>query len=151
MTRALTRNAGCIGRWEIPRSSYPATRAGYLLWRAKLKAQAADQVADLLASPVIEPALPAEDIARVAALVRKEGLGKDDETQVLEDVACLVFLDDQLEEFESRPEIDEPKMVGILQKTWKKMSPRAHALALQMHLSERAKILIEKALGFDGN
>lgn len=113
--------------------------------------QAADQVADLLASPVIEPALPAEDIARVAALVRKEGLGKDDETQVLEDVACLVFLDDQLEEFESRPEIDEPKMVGILQKTWKKMSPRAHALALQMHLSERAKILIGKALGIDEN
>ena len=123
------------------------TRPGYLTWRAKLKSQAAAQVAELLASPAIDPPLPQEVIDRVAALVRKENLKDDDETQTLEDVACLVFLDDQFDEFEKKPEIDEAKMVGILKKTWTKMSPQGHALALQLDLSERAKVLIEKALG----
>ncbi|KAK3378399.1 hypothetical protein B0H63DRAFT_525633 [Podospora didyma] len=133
-------------RWEIPRSSYPMTRPGYLTWRAKLKSQAATQVAELLASPAIDPPIAKDDIERVAALVRKENLKSDDETQVLEDVACLVFLDDQFDDFESKPEIDEPKIIGILQKTWGKMSPEGQALALNMELSDRAKSLIQKAL-----
>ncbi|KAK4449136.1 cytochrome b2 [Podospora aff. communis PSN243] len=110
-------------RWEIPRSSYPMTRPGYLTWRAKLKSQAAAQVAELLASPAIEPALEQEVIDRVAALVRKENLKNDEETQILEDVACLVFLDDQFDDFEKKPEIDEEKVIGILRKTWVKMNP----------------------------
>ncbi|KAK5657308.1 hypothetical protein OQA88_3370 [Cercophora sp. LCS_1] len=133
-------------RWEIPRSSYPMTRPGYLTWRAKLKSQAALQVTELLASPGIEPPLSQDEIGRVAALMRKENLKGDEEAQILEDVACLVFLDDQFDDFESKPEIDEAKMVGILKKTWVKMSPAGHALALQLDLSERAKMLIAKAL-----
>ncbi|KAL8358201.1 hypothetical protein RB598_002802 [Gaeumannomyces tritici] len=139
-------------RWEIPRSSYPMTRAGYLTWRAKLKAQAAAQVAELLSASsgdgggggggAISPA----DVDRVAALIRKENLGSDGEAQALEDVACLVFLDDQFDGFESKPELDEDKVVGILRKTWAKMSAEGRALALQMDLSERAKALIGKAL-----
>lgn len=123
------------------------TRAGYLTWRAKQKSVAATQVAELLSSsPEIQPPLPRDEIDRVAALVRKEGLKDDEETQVLEDVACLVFLDDQFDDFESKPEIDEEKIIGILRKTWGKMSGAGQALALQMELSERAKVLIQKAL-----
>jgi hypothetical protein len=80
----------------------------------------------------------------VAALVRKEDLRKDEETQVLEDVACLVFLDDQFEEFERGH--DEEKILGILRKTWGKMSERGHELALGIEMSERARELVEKAL-----
>ncbi|KAL2169854.1 hypothetical protein VTG60DRAFT_5532 [Thermothelomyces hinnuleus] len=134
-------------RWELPRSSYPMTRAGYLTWRAKQKAQAAAQVAELLSSSAdIQPPLPPEEVERVAALVRKEDLKNNDETQALEDVACLVFLDDQFDEFEKKSEIDEEKMVGILRKTWAKMSEKGRELALGMELSERAKALIGKAL-----
>ncbi|KAK4127854.1 hypothetical protein N657DRAFT_641905 [Parathielavia appendiculata] len=134
-------------RWELPRSSYPMTRAGYLTWRAKQKSQAAAQVAELLASSEIQPALARDEIERVAALVRKEGLTKGDvETQVLEDVACLVFLDDQFDGFEKKSEIDEEKVVGILRKTWAKMSEAGRKLALGMQLSERATGLIQKAL-----
>ncbi len=122
------------------------TRAGYLTWRAKLKAQAAAQVAELLGSPAIDPPLPPADVERVAALIRKENLSKDEETQVLEDVACLVFLDDQFDDFEKKPEIGEDKIVGILKKTWVKMSPKGQQLALDMDLSDRAKLLIAKAL-----
>jgi len=122
------------------------TRPGYLTWRAKLKSQAASQVAELLKSPAIQPPLAEKDIERVAALIRKENLKSDSETQVVEDVACLVFLDNQFDDFESKPEIDEEKIIGILRKTWAKMSPAGHALALQMDLSDRAKVLIQKAL-----
>ncbi|KAM5342727.1 hypothetical protein ACJ41O_013693 [Fusarium nematophilum] len=133
-------------RWEIPRSSYPMTRPGYLSWRAKLKAQAAVQVAELLASPEIQPPIPEEDRARVAALIRKENLKSDEETQALEDVACLVFLDDQFDDFESKSDLDEDKMVGILRKTWAKMGEKGRELALAMNHSERAMVLIGKAL-----
>ena len=82
----------------------------------------------------------------MAALIRKENLAGDAETQALEDVACLVFLDDQFDGFESKPEITEEKMVGILRKTWGKMSGEGRRLALAMEMSERARGLIEKAL-----
>jgi hypothetical protein len=126
------------------------TRAGYLTWRAKQKAQAAIEVAELLSSSAaIQPPLAQDEVERVAALVRKENLKEDEETQVLEDVACLVFLDDQFDDFEKKSELDEDKMVGILRKTWGKMSEEGRRLALGMQLSERATVLIQKALAGD--
>lgn len=85
-----------------------------------------------------------DDATRVAHLIRKEDLKKDEETQTLEDVACLVFLDDQFEEFEKQH--DEEKIVKILQKTWGKMSEKGHQLALDLPMSDRCKNLISKAL-----
>lgn len=121
-------------------------RPGYLTWRAKLKSQAAAQVAELLASPDIQPPIPEEERTRVAALIRKENIKSDDETQALEDVACLVFLDDQFDDFESKSDLDEDKMVNILRKTWIKMGQEGQQLALKMNHSERAMELIGKAL-----
>ncbi|KAI0534629.1 hypothetical protein GGR58DRAFT_49138 [Xylaria digitata] len=144
-TLQLACRAQHFRRWEIPRDSFPMTRAGYLTWRAKQKTQAAGKIKTLLSS-IPSTALAAEDIDRVAALVRKENLSADAETQVLEDVACLVFLDDQLDDFEKRDDVDEDKMVNILRKTWAKMSPRGREIALDMRLSERAKALVGKAL-----
>lgn len=125
------------------------TRAGYLTWRAKLKNQAAKQVAELLTSDAIQPPLEKKEIERVAGLVRKEGLGKEEEgdVQILEDVACLVFLDDQFDDFEKRADVDDDKIVEILRKTWGKMSGEGQALALQLELSDKAKSLIQRALG----
>ena len=122
------------------------TRPGYLTWRAKLKSQAAAQVAELLSSPAIQPPLAQGDIDRIAALIRKENLAQDHETQALEDVACLVFLDDQFDDFEKKSGLDEDKIVGILKKTWKKMSSQGQQIALSMDLSDQAKELIGKAL-----
>jgi hypothetical protein len=142
-------------RWENPRTNYPATRAGYLTWRAKLKSLAATQVVELLSSaslpttdsePAINPPLTSEEVERVGALIRKEKLSSDPETQVLEDVACLVFLDDQFDGFEAKDELDEDKIVSILQKTWVKMSEKGREIALGLDLSARAKALIGKAL-----
>lgn len=134
-------------RWELPRSSFPMTRPGYLTWRAKQKSQAASKVAELLTSSTIQPPFSDGERDRVAALIRKEGLSTDNETKVLEDVACLVFLDDQFDDIEAKEDMDEEKMVAILRKTWGKMTEEGRQLALGMDLSDRAKTLIGKALG----
>lgn len=79
-------------------------------------------------------------------MVRKEELkAGDPDTQVLEDVACLVFLDERFEGFERQIE-DQEKMVGILRRTWGKMSARAREEALKIEMSERGRELVAKAL-----
>lgn len=131
-------------RWEVPRASYPATKAGYLSWRAFLKKRQAEQVEAIL----VECGFGQDEAEKVGSLMRKEGLrddGEEGETQVLEDVACLVFLDDQFEAFEKGVG-DEDKVIGILRKTWAKMSPKGRDLALQIPMSAECQTLIKKAL-----
>ena len=130
-----------ICRWQVPRNSYEMTRAGYLRWRNDLKTFHARKAAAILR----EVGYPEDVIARVQALNLKRHLGSDPECQVLEDALCLVTLQYQLSDLMAKTDPD--KMVSILQKTWKKMSPaaREHALALPFTRSERE--LIKRALG----
>jgi hypothetical protein len=94
----------------------------------------------------LESGYSAEEAGRVGAMVRKADLKRGDpDTQTLEDVACLVFLDDQFDKFETELG-DEDKMVDILRKTWGKMSEVGHAEALKLDLSERAMALVTRAL-----
>ncbi|KAE8839108.1 hypothetical protein PTNB85_03339 [Pyrenophora teres f. teres] len=127
-------------RWEVPRSSYPMTRPGYHAWRSFLKTRQAS----LVEAICLESGFSAEDAATVGALIRKEGLKVNEETMILEDVACLVFLDDQFEAFEK--EHDEEKIVGILRKTWGKMSQEGKRLAGEVRMDERGRELMAKAL-----
>lgn len=116
------------------------TKPGYLNWRSFLK----KRQADLAAAICIGCNFSEEEAAEVGRLIRKEDLKSNEETQVLEDVACLVFLDDQFDAFEK--EHDEEKIIKILQKTWGKMSERGHELALQIPMSDTSKALVGKAL-----
>ncbi|KAF2866445.1 glutamyl-tRNA synthetase [Massariosphaeria phaeospora] len=127
-------------RWEVPRDSYPMTRVGYLTWRTHLKKRQADYVARICD----EVGYKLDVTNRVSGLIRKEGLKDNEETQVLEDVACLVFLDDQFEQFEK--EHNEEKILNILRKTWGKMTEKGHELALQIPMSGRPQELVQKAL-----
>lgn len=131
-----------LRRWEIPRSSYPATKVGYHSWRSELQRHQAELAEQIC----LESGYTAAEAGRVGALVRKADLkAGDPDTQTLEDVACLVFLDDKFDKFEKELGDDE-KMVGILRKTWGKMSEVGRAEALKIELSERAKSLVQKAL-----
>jgi hypothetical protein len=127
-------------RWEVPRSSYPMTRPGYHAWRTYLKKRQAELVEQIC----LDAGYSKEDSETVGSLIRKEDLKVNEETMVLEDVACLVFLDDQFEAFEK--EHDEDKIIKILQKTWGKMTERGHELALQIPMGERPREVVEKAL-----
>ncbi|KAF2480927.1 glutamyl-tRNA synthetase [Neohortaea acidophila] len=127
-------------RWEIPRSSYPMTKVGYHAWRTAQKKRHAE-----LLGQILEKYYPEEDVKRCMALVQKEGLKQgEEEVQVLEDVACLVFLDDQFDEFKEKHDAD--KIVNILRKTWGKMSPKGHEMALQIPMTDECKDLVQKAL-----
>ncbi len=77
----------------------------------------------------------------------KENLGSDAELQVLEDALCLVTLEHQLADLMRKTEPE--KLITILQKTWKKMSPAAHELALTLDYTPEQQEVLGKALAPD--
>ena len=130
-------------RWEVPRTSYPEGRVGYLKWRSDLKQVHADKSAEVLR----ELGYDGDTVDAVVAINLKKGLKSNPDVQAIEDVLCLVFLDEQ---FDSYIGVwDDDKIVRILQKTWAKMSEVGHAAALELPLSSRALALVKSALGED--
>jgi hypothetical protein len=130
-----------IKRWSLKRDEYDAGKVGYLKWR---KAQAVHH-AQLTEAIMLAQGYNAEQRSHTGAVIRKEKLKSDPQAQALEDVACLVFLSHYFDEFAQKHE--EPKIIGILQKTWKKMSEKAQGIALKLDLPEHLATLVGKALG----
>jgi hypothetical protein len=114
-------------------------RAGYLQWRSQLKLLHAKIAGQILE----ELGYDNESIEKVKALLMKKQLKQNPETQVLEDVICLVFLQYYFDDFSQSH--DEGKVISILKKTIAKMSARGVETALKLPLSEDARALISKA------
>ena len=129
-----------LERWLLPRSDYPMTRPGYHAWRNEQKRRHADRVSELMAQAGYDETAR----ARVASLVRKEGIKRDAEAQTLEDIACLVFLEHYAAAFAAGH--DEAKVIDILRKTWRKMSAQGHDAALKLPLDASIKAAVGKAL-----
>ncbi len=128
-----------IGRWEIARNAYPMDRAGYLMWRSQLKLHHTK-----IAEPILKACgYDAETIEKVKALLLKKQLHQNPDTQLIEDVICLVFVEFYLDDFAKQH--SEEKMVDILKKTLKKISPRGIEEALKINMTEQVKELILKA------
>jgi hypothetical protein len=131
-----------IGRWEIPRKSYPMDRKGYLKWRNELKFHHAKIAEGILK----DCGYDSNTIEIVKFLLLKRELQKNPDTQLLEDVICLVFIEYYLEDFAAQHE--EEKVIDIIQKTMKKMTPRAIQYTIEeLPMSEKVKTLIGKAAG----
>ena len=128
-----------IRRWTISRADYPDGRDGYRGWRNDLARFHAETAGGILRGVGYGDAL----VARVQALLRKERLKTDPDVQLLEDVACLVFLQHYLPAF--APRHDEDKVVNILRKTWRKMSARGQAAALRLDLDPGLRQLLARA------
>ncbi len=137
----LAARAQHIRRWEVPRESYPEGRAGYLKWRTDLYKRHGE-IAGRIMKDVGYADAPIE---RVKTLLRKRGLKTDPDVQLLEDVICLVFLEHYFRDFAKKH--DEEKLIPIVQKTWNKMTEKAHAAALQLHYEPEDLAVIQKALG----
>lgn len=137
----LAARAQHLCRWEIPRSDFPKGKIGYNKWRNQLKKLHATKAGTVLA----DLGYASEMIERVQFLIQKKQLKKDEETQILEDVICLVFLEYYFAKFAEGH--TEEKVIDILRKTWRKMSEKGQAAALELPLSEASKGLISKALG----
>lgn len=118
-----------IQRWKIARSSYAMTKPAYFQWRNDLKKMHAETAKFVLSEAGYDETL----IAEVCTIVKKEGLKTSADTQTLEDVIVLVFLESYLEQFvaeHSDYELD--KFVDILNKTLRKTSNNARVAALKI-------------------
>jgi len=141
----LALRAQHIQRWKYPRDEYPMDRKGYHLWRTNLYSFHADTVAALLVTVGYDE----EFINRVKKAVSKKSLKSNTDTQLLEDVSALVFIEHYMLPFvEKHPEYDEDKWILIIQRTWNKMTEKAHAFALSgsITLPESLIPLIQKAV-----
>lgn len=129
-----------IRRWTVPRNTYSMDRQGYKQWRTALAKFHAETAGALLR----ELGYDEQTLGRVQSLLRKERLKLDPETQLLEDVACLVFLENYFADFAKQH--DEKKLVGIVRKTWEKMSSKGRDAALKLDLPPEAVAIVKKAL-----
>ena len=141
----LSIRAQHIQRWKSSRDDYPAGRQGYLKWRTDLYKFHAETAGNLLEQAGYDE----ETIERVKKAVGKRAIKVNPDTQLLEDVTDLVFIEHYMLEFaEKHPEYDEEKWLDIVRKTWKKMSARAQEFALtgNIKLPEPLTPLITKAV-----
>ena len=137
-----------IQRWTVPRSSYPLGKPGYFAWRTGLYRLHAETAGKLMQQAGYDEAT----IEQVQAAVGKQGLKTNPDTQLLEDVANLVFIEHYLLGFAGQhAEYTEAKWLDIIRKTWKKMSGSAHAFATSggIVLPEPLVALILKATSRD--
>jgi hypothetical protein len=136
----LAARAHHVRRWEIPRSSEPEGRAGYLRWKRRLQQHHADVAGEVLAGVGADAAL----VERVRSLVRKERLKTDPEVQALEDALCLVFVETQFGELADQ--LGDDHMVEVVAKTLRKMSAAGRAAALELPLDAGAVAIVGRAL-----
>ncbi|MBA3685132.1 MAG: DUF4202 domain-containing protein, partial [Planctomycetes bacterium] len=127
----------------IPRASFPIDRPGYHRWRKAVQARQGERASEILLASGCDAALA----ARVAQLVSKNAPKGDAEAQTLEDAACLVFLADELAGFAAEhPDYTREKFIDIIRRTWAKMSPAAHNLALTIPLPAHLRELVVAAV-----
>lgn len=115
-----------VERWLLPRTDFPAGKAGYLDWRREQARRHAARIAGIMA----EAGYGAGDQARAGVLLRKEGIKRDPEVQALEDIICFTFLRWYFADFAASHPAE--KVLDIVTKTARKMSPEARARALRV-------------------
>ncbi|MDA7949344.1 MAG: DUF4202 domain-containing protein [Hyphomicrobiaceae bacterium] len=129
-----------LKRWTRPRSDYPMDRKGYHAWRNAAKKAHAEDVSELLSRAGYDE----DTISRVQSLIRKERVKRDKDAQAVEDIACLVFLEHYFSAFAAKHEHE--KLIGILRKTWTKMSETAREAALKLPMDKSSSALVQEAL-----
>ncbi len=132
-----------ICRWQIPRKEYPLGREGYNAWRSACR----DHHAALTSAIMRRHGYADGEIAQVVKIIRKEQLKRDPESQALENVVAVVFVQHYLDEFiAEHKDYDDAKLADILKKTLRKMDPTGHAAALGLNLPAATVRLIDMAL-----
>ena len=129
----------------MPRDSYALNRQGYLQWRNRLPGFHAVNAVELLS----EAGCTRETIERVRQAVGKLAHKQNPDTQLLEDVAVLVFVEYYMLCLADRHrEYTEARWIGIIHKIWLKLCGRARRFLLGGGIRIPAPLLplIEKAV-----
>lgn len=114
-----------IERWTLKRADYPQGREGYLNWRRDLARHHAERVGEIM-----HQAGYSEDDAEAAGrMIRKEGIKRNEDVQMLEDVICFVFLKWYFAPFSETQ--DPEKMQRIVARTARKMSAEGRERVLR--------------------
>lgn len=133
-----------IGRWQIPRTSYPLGRAGYHAWRNACR----EHHAALVASIMERHGFGATDRAQAGKIIRKDQLKSDPEVQALENVVGVVFARYYLADFVRKNHgAGTAKIVEILRKTIRKMDAIGVAALGCLTLPDDLKQTLAAALG----
>lgn len=132
-----------ICRWQIPRKDYPLGREGYNAWRSACR----DHHATLTSAIMRRHGYADGEIAQVVKIIRKEQLKRDPESQALENVVAVVFVQHYLDEFiAEHKDYEDAKLADILKKTLRKMDSTGHAAALALKLPAATVRLMDMAL-----
>ena len=132
-----------LERWKVPRDSYPLDKPGYHAWRRSLYVKQADRAKALL----LQAGVSEGEATDAATWVSKTALKTNPGTQALEDAACLVFLENEIQAFAAQhADYPREKFVDIIRKTWKKISPRGQTLAKTISLPPGIDALVAEAI-----
>ena len=108
-----------------------ADRAKQLLMQAGVDESSADWVHKWVSKTELHPGKPTGDLG----------------TQLLEDAAVLVFLQDELELFAGQhEEYTEQKFVDIIKKTWRKLSELGKQEALKLSMPKGLEPIVSKGI-----
>lgn len=129
-----------VKRWHLKRTEFAEGKKGYFAWRKELGIFHAETAKALM----LDFGYSEDEAGATAAIIRKENLKSNPESQTLEDVACLVFLQYYFDAFAAKHK--EEKIIRILQLTWGKMSTQGQEIALGLTLPSHLAILVGKAL-----
>ncbi|WPU91722.1 DUF4202 domain-containing protein [Mucilaginibacter sabulilitoris] len=131
-----------IGRWEIPRETYPEGREHYLKWRKDLAGHHAAVASSLMQKAGYEE----NKISRVREIILKKRIKQDAEVQIMENALCLLFLEYQYEDLRKKYLHDPEKIVNILYKSLLKMDAHGHKVARLLNFSSDGLVLVKKAI-----
>ncbi len=139
-TLKIAARAQHIRRWSIPRDEYPAGRSGYNAWRLACRKLHASLTADIMSKHGYSDLA----IRQVGRLIAKKDLKSDADSQRLENVVGVVFVEYYLGEFSKKH--DQEKLISILKKTTRKMSEDGLQAVRALELSPSLDELLKETL-----
>lgn len=105
-----------LERWAIARNLYPMDKKGYYQWRKAVLDYQLTRMTGVLG----DSGITANNIQQISDILQNRGKKEHIEGQVLEDVACIVFVEWYLPAFAEKHEPE--KVIDIVRKTTRKIS-----------------------------
>lgn len=107
-----------LERWKVARDLFPMDRKGYHQWRKAVMDFQISRTTEVLVNSGVENS----DIIEVTEILSKQGNKSHTKAQIIQDVACIVFVNWYLEGFAAKHELGKVKDIVI--KTTRKMSEK---------------------------
>lgn len=125
-------------RWSVLRNIYPMDKKGYYQWRKAIMEYQLKRTAEVLTLSGISQ----KDIHNISDILLNRGKKEHAEGQVMEDVACIVFVEWYLPVFAVKHEPE--KVIDIVKKTVKKISEEGMLAISKRKLSKSVQEILNQ-------